>query len=113
MHLQIIAEKGHHYKSLEVDSNVINIRLCCFDAQQMRLKKYCSTNLPMSLKIFHDWQMGTLFDDLNTHVHNPEALVVGVVSDCPAKLLLGVQQTVGTPRSGICKVSNGQKTRFR
>ena len=86
---------------------------CCFDAQQMRLKKYCSTNLPMSLKIFHDWQMGTLFDDLNTHVHNPEALVVGVVSDCPAKLLLGVQQTVGTPRSGICKVSNGQKTRFR
>ena len=54
-------------------------------------------NLLMSLKIFHDWQMGILFDDLNTHVDNPEALVVGVVGDCPAKLLLGVQQTVGTP----------------
>ena len=50
--------------------------------------------------------MRTLVDDLNTHVDNPKALVVGVVSDRPAKLLLGVQQTVGTPRSGICKVNN-------
>ena len=59
MHLQIIAEKGHHYKPLEVDSNVINIRLCCFDAQQMQFNYYCLTNLPMSLKISHYWQMKT------------------------------------------------------
>ena len=59
--------------------------------------------------------MGILFDDLNTHVDNPEALVVGVVSDCPAELLLGVQQPVGTPRSGICKVNKvaRKKNRFK
>ena len=30
---------------------------------------------------------------------NPEALVVGVVGDCPAELLLGVKQPIGTSRS--------------
>ena len=43
--------------------------------------------------------MGILCCDLYAHVDNPEALVVGVVSDCPAELLLGVQQPVGTSRS--------------
>ena len=43
-------------------------------------------------------------------MYGPEALVVGVVSHCPAKLLLRVEQLARTSRSGInhCKNLNVQ-----
>ena len=41
------------------------------------------------------------FYDLYAHMYGPEALVVGVVGHCPAKLLLRVEQLARTSRSGI------------
>ena len=50
------------------------------------------------------------FYDLYAHMYGPEALVVGVVGHCPAKLLLRVEQLARTSRSGInhCKNLNVQ-----
>ena len=44
-------------------------------------------------------------------MYGPEALVVGVVGHCPAKLLLRVEQLARTSRSGInhCKNLNVQQ----
>ena len=84
VHLQVITEKRHHYKTLK---------------QCQLIHHIVSTRIEILIFLY----------DLHAHVDNPEALIVGVVGDCPTEFFLSVQQPVGTSRSGDWKLK-GQQT---